>query len=301
MGVTGLGIAWRKAGELVAAPPLVGESILILATVLFAAITVLYGAKAVRFPKAVVQEFRHPIRANFFPAFSISILLLSLGALPHAPSLALGLWAVGSVLHLGLTVTLLKRWILHDTHLAHSNPAWFIPIVGNIIAPLSAPALGFMEIAWFFFSIGVVFWLVLMTLLVYRIIFHDPLPVKILPTLFIFMAPPSVGYLSYIGLTEGVVDGFARVLIYTALFIALLLTSMIRNFLKVPFAVSWWAFTFPSAALAGAVLDYGARVGGPPILTALGWGVLALATLIVTVVLIRTVAALLGGRLFIPD
>ncbi|WP_404378372.1 SLAC1 anion channel family protein [Caenispirillum salinarum] len=301
MGVTGLGIAWRKAAHTVAAPAMVGEAIMALAAVLFVAITVLYAIKALRFPQAVKKEFAHPIRANFFPAFSIAILLLSIGAIPHAPTLALWMWTVGAVLHITLTVTLLKRWILHDIHIAHSNPAWFIPIVGNIIVPLTGSHFGFTEVAWFFFSIGVVFWLVLMTLLIYRIIFHDPMPAKILPTLFIFMAPPAVGYLSYMALTDGVVDGFARVLIYTGLFIALLLLSMTRTFLKVPFAVSWWAFTFPSAALACAVLDYGARVGAPAGLTALGWGLLGLATVIIATVFIRTTVALVGGHLFVPE
>lgn len=256
MGVTGLGIAWRKAAHVLATPPVVGEAIIGLAAILFVAICVLYGTKALLFPEAVKKEFTHPIRANFFPTISIAVLLLSNGAFPYAPGVAYGLWAFGAVLHIALTVMLLKRWFLHDTHIAHSNPAWFIPIVGNVIVSLTGIHFGHVEIAWFFFSIGIVFWLVLKALLVYRIVFHDPMPLKILPTLFIFMAPPAAGYLSYVAMTGGVVDSFARVLLYNGLFLALLLASMTRTFLKVPFAVSWWAYTFPSAVLACAVLDY---------------------------------------------
>lgn len=301
MGVTGLGIAWRKAAHTVAAPSVVGEVILAIAALLFVVISGLYAAKAIRFPQAVKNEFNHPIRANFFPAFSISVLLLSIAATPHAPTLALWMWTVGAVVHISLTVLLLKRWILHETHIAHSNPAWFIPIVGNLFVPLSGSLFGFTEIAWFFFSVGVVFWLVLMTLLIYRIVFHDPLPAKILPTLFIFMAPSAIGYLSYVALTDGAIDAFARVLVYSGLFIALLLVSMTRMFLKVPFAVSWWAFTFPSAALACAVLDYGSRIGAPVGLTVLGWVLLVAATIIITTVFVRTVAALIAGQLFVPE
>lgn len=303
MGITGLGMAWRKAAHTLHLPALIGEGILLLAAVLFAAIATLYAAKALRFPTAVAQEFAHPVRANFFPAISIGLLLLSVAALPHTPGLAVGLWALGALGHLTLTVTLLKRWILRDVDLAHSNPAWFIPIVGNIIVPLTGVQVGQTEISWFFFSIGIVFWMVLMTIMLYRIIFHPPLPAKLMPTLFILLAPPSIGYLSYMGLAGGdtaAPDGFARVLIYFALFEALLLLSMARTFLQVPFAVSWWAFTFPSAALAAASIDYASRTGLPG-LTALSALILATATAIIATVFLRTLRALFGGALFIPE
>lgn len=300
MGVTGLGIAWRKAADVGGAPLAVGEGILALAAVLFVAITGLYGLKAIRHFAAVRAEFSHPVRASFFPAFSIALILLSVAALPHDRGLATGLWALGAVLHLALTVTLLKRWILQETQLAHSNPAWFIPIVGNILVPLPGVALGYTEASWFAFSVGVVFWLVLMTILLYRIVFHPPLPNKILPTLFIFLAPPSVGYLSYMALTGGVPDPFARVLVYNALFTALLLLAMAPTFLKVRFAVSWWAFTFPSAALAVAVLDYASRAASATLMS-LAWVLLAVATAIVATVFVRTIVALAGRRLFVPE
>lgn len=300
MGVTGLGIAWRKAAHVAAAPAAVGEAVLALAAVLFVAIVALYGLKALRFPQAVRKEFAHPVRANFFPAFSIAVLLLSIAALPYSRDAALALWAFGAVVHLTLTVTLLKRWILHDVELAHSNPAWFIPIVGNILVPLTGMQLGYVEASWFYFSIGVVFWLVLMTILLYRIVFHPPMPNKILPTLFIFMAPPSIGFLSYLALNGGVIDPFARVLVYTALFTALLLVAMAPTFLKVRFAVSWWAFTFPSAALAVATLEYAHRTGSADLMS-LAWLVLAAATVIIVTVFARTAVALVSGQLFVPE
>lgn len=303
MGITGLGIAWRKAAHVLHVPALVGEAVVALAAVLFVAIAGLYALKWARFPQAVAHEFNHPIRANFFPAASIGLLLLSIGALPHSEALALALWTVGATAHVSLTVTLLKRWILRDTQIVHSNPAWFIPIVGNILVPLTGMHFGQEEVSWFFFSIGVVFWMVLLTVVIYRIVFHAPLPAKLLPTLFILLAPPSIGYLSYMALTGGeaaVLDGFARVLLYIALFKALLLVAMAPTFFKVPFAVSWWAFTFPSAALTVAVCDYAARTGSAG-LTMLAWGLLAAATAIIATVFVRTLLALIGGQLFVPE
>ena len=53
------------------------------------------------------------------------------------------------------------------------------------------------EIFWFFFSIGLVFWLVLLAIVLYRLFFHEHLPARLAPTLFILLAPPSVGFITY--------------------------------------------------------------------------------------------------------
>ena len=60
--------------------------------------------------------------------------VLSIALLPYHPPLSMVLWSVGTVLHLGFTLYVLSAW-LHQTHfeISHINPAWFIPIVGNIL------------------------------------------------------------------------------------------------------------------------------------------------------------------------
>ncbi|MEX1386733.1 hypothetical protein AB1399_11655, partial [Hydrogenibacillus schlegelii] len=56
--------------------------------------------------------------------------------------------------------------------------------------------------------------------------------------------PPAVGLVSYVKLT-GQFDGFARVLYGFAFFIGLLLVVLFPMFCRVPFFLSWWAYTFP--------------------------------------------------------
>lgn len=300
MGVTGLGIAWRKAAHVAGAPSLIGEVIIILAAALFSTVGLLYLAKALRHAKAVAAEFRHPIRGNFFAAISISLLLLAIGALPLGKAVALPLWSLGAVVHLGLTLHLLGRWIVNNHDLQHSNPAWFIPVVGNIVVPLAGVPLGQVEVSWFFFSIGMVFWVLLFTIVFYRIVFHDQMPVKFVPTLFILIAPPAVGFLSWTVLTDGALEPTGRLLFYSSLFLTLLLATLVRQFLRVPFAVSWWAYTFPLAAMTVATLEYAHRSGGA-LLSAIAWGLLAVATVVVAIVLARTLLAAIKGQLFLPE
>src|SRR5690606_7117614 len=181
----------------------------------------------------------------------------------------------------------------------HANPAWFIPVVGNILVPVVGVGFGPADVSWFFFSIGLVFWLVLMTLVLYRLFFHEPLPVRLTPTLFILLAPPSVGFLAYLQLTDSL-DAFARILYYIALFLALLLASNAARFLRVPFFVSAWAYAFPLAALTLATLEM-ARRSELAFFTGLGWALLALLSLVVAVLVFKTLQAALAGRICVPE
>jgi nitric oxide reductase large subunit len=62
------------------------------------------------------------------------------------------------------------------------------------------------------------FWLVLFIIIFYRITFHQRLAEKLIPTLFIMIAPPALGFISYIRLT-GTYDMVARLLLNVALFL----------------------------------------------------------------------------------
>ena len=300
MGLGGLGLAWRRAHEVLGWPGVVGEALLVLAAVGFVAILALYATKLARRPAAVRAEFRHPIRVNFFPAISISTLLMAGALLPHAIGLAEALFLIGAAGQLVLALVIINRWITHNIEIQHSNPAWFIPVVGNILVPVFGVRLGWPELSWFFFSVGVVFWLLLFTIVLYRIIFHDQLPQKFLPTLFILMAPPAIGLAAYLQLNGGVFDGFARVLLFSGLFIALLLLTMAPLFLRLSFFISWWAYTFPSAALAIACLAYHEHMAGAGS-EVLAIVVLLAATAIIAAVAVRTTVALLRRQLFVPD
>ncbi|WP_372971707.1 SLAC1 anion channel family protein [Marinobacter sp.] len=249
MGMTGFTIAWHRAEGLLGLPWKPSPILLGLTITGFVALLMLYLAKAMKYPGEVKAEFAHPVKLNFFPTISISLILLSIALLPYSGAVSLILWSVGAALHLGFTLYVLSAW-LHQTHfeVAHINPAWFIPIVGNILVPIAGVQHASLEISWFFFSIGLVFWLVLLTIIFYRMFFHQPLPAKLLPTLFILIAPPAVGFISWFQLV-GEVNAFGRVLYYVAIFLTLMLITQASRFFRLEFFLSWWAYSFPMAAI----------------------------------------------------
>jgi tellurite resistance protein len=291
MGLSGLALALRAvADHLGLASAGAGLAVTVLASAVFVAMTVLYGLKLLRFRGAVAAEWSHPAKLSFFPTFSIGLILLSAAWLPHAPELARALIVGGASFQLVLTVAVLSAWLYHTTfEIQHSNPAWFIPIVGNILVPIPGAQLLSVETAWFYFSVGLVFWVLLFAILLYRVIFHSPLPEKLMPTFFIFIAPPAVGFVSYLALV-GELDPFARILYHTALFLTLLLLVQIPRFSRVVFGLSWWAYSFPLAAVTVASALMFARTGAPLFRT-VALGLLALLVVLVALLVVRTAAA----------
>lgn len=255
MGYAGLSLVFQKATALLGVWSFYYQTLSLITIAFFTFVLLLYITKLVKHSQAVKKEFNHPIASNFFSAISISLMLIAILLRPEGVETAKVLWYLGAGLQLILTLNILSSWIYNDHWELHfMTPAWFIPMVGNIIAPLGAVHFATIEVAWFFFSIGFVFWIILQAIVLYRLFFHPPMMRAIEPMLFIFIAPPAVGFLSYLAINNGEIDAFARILYYIGLFFTLLVFSKIFRFIKTPFSMAWWAMTFPLAAMANASL-----------------------------------------------
>jgi len=254
MGVSGLAIVFAKAYHLIDVPYWIYGILLFVDTTLFLGIFAAYMFKWLFYPEAVKKEFYHPIKSSFMAAISISFLLLSIAFYDFAPTVSILLWCIGTPLQLIFTLIILRYWIHNELKVVHSNPAWFIPIVGNLLVPVVGVEAAPVWVSLFFFALGLFFWLVLFTIMMYRIVFHHPLAKKLVPTLFILIAPPAVGFISYFRITNGSIDIFSMFLYFIALFTLLLLLFMVRMFDTKQFFISWWAYTFPLAAITIATL-----------------------------------------------
>ncbi|GAB3537819.1 SLAC1 anion channel family protein [Noviherbaspirillum agri] len=300
MGVAGLAIAWQKAHAVLGAPAVIGDAVRLFATALFLLLMAAYAMKWVRHSSAAIAEARHPIRINFLSTIPIGMLLLAISWLDTVPHAATALWAAGAVVQLGLTLRVIGSWIHHSHYdIKHANPAWFIPVVGNIIVPIAGAKIGATELSWFFFSIGIVFWLVLLTIVMYRLFFHEALPPRLMPTLFILLAPPSVGFLAWMALT-GHVDAFGRVLYYTALFLALVLAGSVTQFVRLPFFVSSWAYSFPLAALTTATITMYQETTAT-MFAIIAFLLLAVLSMVLMLLALRTVIAARCGQICVPE
>jgi tellurite resistance protein len=300
MGLAGLTIAWQKAQHVFNIDLSINLILIAFTSFIFAILLAIYSTKYAVNRNEVFKEFNSPIKLNFFPTISISLLLLSIAFLEFDHAISLPLWIAGSSIHLIFTLHIVNAWIHHDHfEIHHVNPAWFIPAVGNVIVPIAGISLGFTEISWFFFSIGILFWVILLTIIFYRIMFHNPMPEKLMPTLFILVAPPAVGFVAYTKLT-GDLDSFARILYFSGLFLTLLLLVQIKRFAKLQFFLSWWAYSFPIAAITIAsfkIFELTNKISYQYI----GSALLIVLTGIVVLLLIKTTGAILNKEICIEE
>ncbi len=301
MGLAGLALAWHRA------QPLMGQAahgaalaLALLATLVAA---LLAGASLLRLrrhPQAWAEDLRHPVRHSFVAALPISLLLLvtaGVALLGPLPWLAV-LWWLGALAQLGVTLWVLARWF-RPQGLAWPvvTPALFIPIVGNVLVPLAGVPLGYEAWAAAQFGMGLLFWPLVLALLLVRIAVAGMWPERLLPAGFIPIAPPAV--IGLAALQFGAPLPLVWALWGMALFSLLWAASLLPRIKKLEFGIPHWAISFPLAALAA--LSLRLAEGRTGLLPALAVLLLALASLVITGLLLATWRGLRQGSLLAPE
>jgi tellurite resistance protein len=300
MGMFGMTLALRSAEHAFSLSNVASTGVLILSVVMLLAVSIGYAAKALTHFAHVKAEWHHPVKIAFFPAISISLLLLATALIDPTPQLAWAIWLAGTALQGVLALLVIGAWIGHRPFQhGQLTPAWFIPAVGNAIVPLVGVRLGYTEISWLFFSGGMIFWLVLLVLVMNRLMFHDPLPGKMVPTLMILIAPPAMAFIAWMRLT-GEVGYFGHILLSVAYVFALLVATQTPKFRTMPFSLSWWALSFPIAALSIASFGY-AEAAGSAAHRTIGAGLLVVLVAVVAGLILRTALAIRAGTICVPE
>jgi tellurite resistance protein len=299
MGMSGLTIMYQKATLWLGFSAWIGEVLMALTTLLFGVVSVIYITKFLKYGAVVKKEFSHPVRINFFAAVSISMIMLAIIYKEHYPTVAALFWYPGASLHFYLTMHTISFWINNNQELDHSNPAWFIPIVGNVLIPVAGVGFASQGVLLYFFSTGIFFWVILFSILLNRIIFHHQMANKFMPTMFILIAPPAVGFIAYVRIFE-VVDTFAMILFNLALFFTFLIAFMYKNFIKIKFFISWWAFVFPLAAMAISTMLMYHHTQDTPLLL-LSYTMIAATSIIISIVIYQTVIHIKKGDICVQE
>jgi C4-dicarboxylate transporter/malic acid transport protein len=277
----------------------------------------------VRFRSAAMQTMRHPVHANFYPTFSIALLVLAAQWLTFTDcsGVALTLWWIGVGLHFVFSFAVLFLMFRGEhVGLEHVTPANFIPAVGLVVMPLAGgPLLAKMDgtlrewaltINLIGLGAGSMMYLALLGLTFQRKYLHKPALGVLAPTIWIHLAPIGVIPLSLMNLLEqlpfpAVREG-ATVLMLLVwgfgvwwLVMAILLTLAARAAGQLPFALSWWGFTFPLGAFVAESLRLNELLGWNSLL-AIGVAAWLLLCALWAVTALRTARGVISGALFQP-
>jgi len=235
--------------------PIFYIGLLTISLLVFMVISVIYFIQLTKSLKAGFNQFKHSYRGHY-SAFSMSLILAGLLIQPYFYELAWSFWAVGSTLQFFITTYVVRGWLYYDHwKMTDMSPIWFLPLSGLLVIPLGIPEFASLELGWMMLSIGLIFWLILFSLMLYRLFFHPLLSKKKQLSFFILATPPALGFLSYVQLSQlESPDLVARLLFYTSLFLSFLLLSQAKRFIDTPFCFDWWRIPLPFAFMTVASL-----------------------------------------------
>ncbi len=248
------------------------QILLVFNTLLFVLLLVPWTLRWIYFRKEAIRDLEHPILSNFYATIAIAMLILAADYIIIAKNFEIGkfFWSIGTLLTIFFGI--LTPYLIFKNKsvlLEHINPAWYIPPVGLIVIPIAGSLIiphvsGITQEAvillnYFGWGAGFFIYLALSAIGMYRFILHAPLPNVLAPTIWINLGPIGVGTVALINLIKNSPFITIREPFYVFayllwgfgiwwLIIAVLLTIYYLKTLKLPYAMSWWAFTFPLGA-----------------------------------------------------
>jgi C4-dicarboxylate transporter/malic acid transport protein len=308
-----------------------------LAVAVFIAALIPWTLKFFLYPQNVKKDLNHPIAAHFFPTMPIALIILALDILkfpalvfntPASQQIALVLWMLGVVGIYGFGFVVIMH-IFRDSgiDLAHANFGWYIPPVSKLLIPVA----GFELVALFpdqselifgisTASLGVGFFIFLFVgaAVYHRYIYHELPMSRFAATFFIGIAPTAIiavilfkmkhlfAHHPILGITADLFSPIANIgilmnwgLAFWWFIMAILVLIYYAKKIELPYAMSWWAWTFPSGALAVATgvvwkstqFNYFMYIYGLVVIFLLvAW----------SVVFIRTIKGVISGQVFKP-
>ncbi len=310
MGWCGLSQAWLRATNLLGDTALgLGLVAAIFAQLIFMLLGLACIVRLQAHPNAVAADLRHPVRHAFMATLPISILLLASlginlfwGASRTLDTALTFVWCVGSVLEIAATVWVVSRWLKSadqgGIQWATFTPVFFMPVVGNVLAPLGGVSIGLEAWATAQFGIGLLLWPVLLALLFVRLAQAGPLPARMAPTWFITLVPPSITGLSLLQLDAPLSLVWAMWGI--AFFFFTLLFTQLQPIREQPFGLPHWGISFPLAAFTSLSL----RLSDAPTgawLRLPSMALLAVTTLLILGLTLNTWRGLRHGHLLVPE
>ena len=306
-----------------------------LAATALIALTIAWAVHWARYPGRARGHAANPVMAQFWGAPPMALMTVGTGTLLLGPGvIGTGaavtadwvLWSAGTAL--GLVTACWIPYLMmtsHEIGLDAAFGGWLMPVVppmvsaatGALLVPHLPPGQGretLLLACYAMFGISLAASMIIITQIWGRLVTHKTLPAAMVPTLWIVLGPlgqsvtaagnmgtaatgvlraPYAAGAAIFGLLYGVpVWGFA--MLWLALAAAITLRTARRG---LPFALTWWGFTFPLGTCVTGTIVLAARSGD----LALRWASVILYGLLLAawvIVAVRTARGSATGRLF---
>lgn len=273
-GVMGTAIV-ATAGAAVGLPAAALVPVWVLSAVLLATLLAARAVHWTRHPDRAREQLADPAVAPFYGCLSMA--LLAVGAATTAVggrvtgadaafAVHAGLWAAGTAVGLVAAVAVPYLMVVgHRVRPGAASPVWLLPVVAPMVSAATGPALAprlpagqwresLLLGCFAMFGLSLLATLLILPLVFARLVDRGPLPLALTPALFLVLGPlgqstTAAGALA--GGSAAVPAAFATlygvpVLGFALLWLALAGALVVRAVRRgMPFALTWWAFTFP--------------------------------------------------------
>ncbi|WP_333849499.1 dicarboxylate transporter/tellurite-resistance protein TehA [Leclercia sp.] len=299
LGTIGMGFAWRYASTLWPVTRWPGEILVMLAMAIWLLLTLAFITRAIRFPRSVLAEMRHPVMSSFVSLFPATTMLVAIGFVPWYRPLALVLFTVGAVVQLSYAAWQ-SAGLWRGKHPEEATtPGLYLPTVANnFISAMACGALGFHDAGLVFLGAGVFSWLSLEPVILQRLRSAGELPAAMRTSLGIQLAPALVACSAWLSVNGGEADTFAKMLFGYGLLQLLFTLRLMPWYLSQPFNASFWSFSFGVSALATTGLHLG-QSSPSGFFHAIAIPLFIFTNAIIALLLVRTFVLLMQGKLLV--
>ena|GEM_PF-2936551 len=232
--------------------------------IIFLIVLVPWILRWIFFKEAMLEDFKDPIKGNFFYMLGIGMLALSSNLYFYKlTSIAYFFWIFGASSMILLQLALMfLTFVGVRVRLEHINPVWFLGTTGLLLIPGSGiTILSYGEITSlhlfifnFAFGTGFFLYLSLLAIWLYRFILHEPLKASMIPLFWINMGPIGAALASLLTYFHLYPEYIGVSLFFANLFfgfgawwfiMSILVTLYYIRRLRLTYQSVWWSFTFP--------------------------------------------------------
>lgn len=297
LGIIGSGFGWRYAATILPVSTMIGEALVAIAIIIWFLLACAFLYRLLRFPHSVKAEIEHPLMSSYVSLFPATTILVAIGVVPWWRSLAVAIFAVGAVAQLSYAAWQ-SAGLWRGAHpVEATTPGLYLPTVANnFISCMACGALGYQDLGLLFLGAGILSWLSLEPAILQRLRNQGEMPAPVRLSLGIQLAPALVACSAWLAINGGEADVLAKMLFGYGLLQLLFIVRLLPWYLKGPFNVSFWSFSFGLSALATTALHLG-HASQEGILSALALPLFVFSNLLIGLLFARTLMLLFQGKL----